>query len=243
MITGIVVALPEELSSLTDKRIDKGHCVFITKALLVVYAGAGYQNAKAAAQLLMAKGANRLISWGCAAGLNPMLRAGDLVLADTVMDIEHVKIAIDADWCAHSKQILAKVCAVHTGCLLTTPHLVALSKDKKQLHLKTGAVALDMESVAIAKVAEQHGLAFLAIRVIADSVDTSLPRAIGQALNEQGDVVMKTLLLSVAKNPAEIPRLITLGMNFRAAKTTLKQVAARLNDIVAFKSGGSISAS
>jgi hopanoid-associated phosphorylase len=242
VITGIVVALPEELSALTEKRVDKGHCVFITKAVLVVYAGAGCQNAGAAAELLVAKGAGRLISWGCAAGLSLALRAGDLVLADTIMGLDHVKIAVDADWHAHSKQVLAKSCVVHTGCLLTTPQLVASSKDKKQLHLKSGAVALDMESVAIAKVAQQHALPFLAIRVIADSVDTSLPHAVNKALNGQGDVVMKTLLLSIAKNPVEIPRLIRLGLNFRAAKITLKQVAAQLGDIVAVKSGGSASA-
>lgn len=237
MIAGIVVALPEEITTLTAKKIDKGHCVFIATQLLVVYAGAGCDNARTAAELLVAKGATHLISWGCAAGLSPILRAGDLVLADIVMDTDNVKIATDADWHAHSKQVLSKLCVVHTGNLLTTQRIVALSNDKKQLHLKTGAVALDMESVAIAKVAKQHAMPFLAVRVIADSVNTSLPRAVNNALNEQGEVVLKKLLLSIALNPAEIPRLIKLGLSFRAAKVTLKQVAAQLHDIVAFKSG------
>ncbi|SJM89423.1 Hopanoid-associated phosphorylase [Crenothrix polyspora] len=242
MITGIVVALPEELATLTEKKIDKGHCVFIAKQLLVVYAGAGCHNAKIAAESLLAKGATHLISWGCAAGLSHVLRPGDLVLADTVMDTDDVKIAIDADWHDHSKQVLSKSGVVHAGCLLTTPHIVAPSKDKKQLHLKTGAIALDMESVAIAKVAQQHGVPFLAIRVIADSVNTSLPRAINNALNDQGEVVLKKLLLSIALNPVEIPRLIKLGLNFRAAKLTLKRIASQLNDVIAVKPGSSISA-
>lgn len=242
MITGIVVALPEELGTLTEKQIEKGHCVFIAKQLLVVYAGTGCQNAQAAAESLLAKGATHLISWGCAAGLSHILRPGDLVLADTVMDTNDVKIAIDPDWHGHSKQVLSKSHVVHAGCLLTTAHIVAPSKDKKQLHLKTGAIALDMESAAIAKVAQQHSVPFLAIRVIADSVNTSLPRAINNALNDQGDIVLNKLLLSIAKNPMEIPRLITLGLNFRAAKITLKQVAGQLNDIIAVKPGSSISA-
>ncbi len=231
MITGIVVALPEELGTLTEKQIDKGHCVFIAKQLLVVYAGAGCDKAKIAAESLVAKGVTHLISWGCAAGLSLDLRPGDLVLADTVMDTDDVKMATDADWHSHSKLVLSKSRVVHAGCLLTTQHIVASSKDKKQLHLKTGAVALDMESVAIAKVAKQHSLPFLAIRVIADSVNTSLPRAINDALDDQGDIVLKKLLLSIARHPVEIPRLIKLGLSFRAAKITLTAVAAQLSEI------------
>ena len=63
MITGLVVALPEELTTLTQKKIAKGRCFFITDKLLVAYAGAGPANAQSAAELLVAQGATRLISW------------------------------------------------------------------------------------------------------------------------------------------------------------------------------------
>ena len=87
MITGIVVALPEELASLTSKRIDKGHCVFIADKLLVVYSGVGADNAAKAAELLINKGASQLISWGCAAALAPAIKSGDLVIADRLIDV------------------------------------------------------------------------------------------------------------------------------------------------------------
>ena len=98
MITGIVVALPEELSTLTSKKIDKGCCVFITDTIVLAYSGAGADNARAASELLIAQGATRLISWGCAAALSESLKPGDLVLADTLIDAEGTQIGIHPDW-------------------------------------------------------------------------------------------------------------------------------------------------
>ena len=69
MITGIIVALPEELTTLTTKKIAKGSFLYITENILVIYSGAGSVNAATAANLLIANGATRLISWGCAAAL------------------------------------------------------------------------------------------------------------------------------------------------------------------------------
>ena len=87
MITGIVVALPEELTTLTSIKIDKGCCRFIADKLLVVYSGAGPINAQSAAELLVAEGATRLMSWGCAAALSASLKPGDLILADKLIDV------------------------------------------------------------------------------------------------------------------------------------------------------------
>jgi adenosylhomocysteine nucleosidase len=233
VIIGIVVALPEELTTLTDKHVGKGHCVFIAKQILVVYSGAGYQNAHAAAELLIAKGATHLVSWGCAAGLAKYLKAGDLVLPDTVIDGDNARIAVNTEWQKHCIQLLSISREVHTGSLLTTEQLVTSSKDKKQLNLKTGAVALDMESAAIAKVAQQRGLSFLVVRAIADSVNANLPQAVTHALNAQGDIELKKLVLFLALHPYELSGLIKLGLHFRAAKKTLQQVATQLPGIAA----------
>ena len=66
--------------------------------LLVAYSGAGPVNAQAAAELLVAEGATRLISWGCAAALSESLKPGDLILADKLIDAGNVEIAVNADW-------------------------------------------------------------------------------------------------------------------------------------------------
>lgn len=238
MITGIVVALPEELSTLTSKKIDKGCCVFITDEIVLGYSGAGANNARTASELLIAQGATRLISWGCAAALSEILKPGDLVLADTLIDAEGAQIGIAPDWHSYTKNLLSTTLKVHSGSLAESKGIVATSQDKKQLHSQTGAIALDMESIAIAKVARQNKLPFLAIRAIADPVNMNLPKAINHSLNNDGDIVLGKLLLFVALHPAELPGLIKLGLHFNAAKNTLKSVAKQLDHLTALPSQG-----
>ena len=234
MITGIVVALPEELATLTSKKMAKGRCVFMAENVIVAYSGVGPVNAEAAAELLIAEGASRLISWGCAAALSAALKPGDLVLADKLIDAGNSEIAVNAAWLDHTINSLAHFVAVHTGHLAESVSLVSTGKEKRQLHANTGAVAVDMESSAVAKVARQNTLPFLSIRVIADPVTMTLPRAIDYSLNSQGDVVLGKLLLFLFLHPAELPGLIKLGLHFNAAKKTLKLVAKQLETVIDF---------
>jgi len=232
--TGIVVALPEELTTLASKKIDKGGYIFIADKILVAYSGAGPVNAKAAAELLVAQGATRLISWGCAAALSASLKPGDLVLADKLIDAENIEMATHADWHSYTKNILATFEVVHTGCLAESKRIVSSSKDKKQLQSTTGAVALDMESIAIANVARQYTLPFLTIRAIADPVNMDLPLAINYSLNDRGDIVLGKLLLFLVLHPAELAGLIKLGLHFNAARNTLKSIARHLDKVTGF---------
>lgn len=234
MLTGIVVALPEELSTLTTHKIAKGHCVFLTETIILAYSGAGASNAHAAAELLITQGANQLISWGCAGALSAELKSGDLVLADNLIDAEGNTIAVNIDWHQRAKTLLEykPKFVLQCGSLLESKTLVSLSRDKQYLHQQTHALALDMESIAVAKVAHAHALPFLVIRVIADSVTMDLPEAVSYALNEQGDVVLSKLLIFLLLHPSQLPSLIKLGQCFNAAKKTLKSVAQLLDKII-----------
>lgn len=244
MIVGIIVALPEELGTLSQlpgfakgRKITKGGYCIVTKNIAVAYAGAGPQNAQTAAALLIANGATRLISWGCAAALSSTLKPGDLILPDQLIDSngdKGAKYYVSSDWHSHAKNILSSLVIVHSGCLAESEKIVSSSNDKKKLQSKTDAIALDMESIAIAKVAAQNHLPFLAIRAIADPVDMDLPKAINHALNDQGNIVFSRLLWHLACHPAELPELIKLGLYFNAAKRTLKLVAQHLNTIIDF---------
>ncbi len=233
MITGIVVALAEELSTLTSKKLVKGNYVFINENIVVAYSGAGPSNAQAAAKLLIAQGATQLISWGCAAALSSALKPGDLVLADSLIDSEGKLIELSTDWHSYTKNLFATTLKVQTGSLVERKKIVATGGDKQQLYRKTGAIALDMESIAIAKVASQNKLRFLAIRAIVDPVTMDLPKAIGHSLNSAGDIELIKLLAFIAGHPAELPGLIKLGLHFHAAKNTLKSVARQLAQLCA----------
>lgn len=235
MITGIVVALPEELSTLTAKKIAKGEVIFISEKILVAFSGAGPINATTAAELLVAKGAKKLISWGCAGALTQQLKSGDLVLADNLLDAEGcitISEGISMDWHANTFQHLSANLTVHAGLLVESIQIVSTSTDKQILHHQTGAIAVDMESIAIAKIASKHKHPYLVIRSIVDPVSLDLPPAISKSLNSQGDVVLRLLLLYILRHPAEIPALIKLGRHFNAATKTLKVIAKQLDYLV-----------
>ncbi|MGZ5030658.1 MAG: phosphorylase family protein [Methylobacter sp.] len=236
MITGIVVALPEELSTLTSKKIDKGCCVFITDTIVLAYSGAGADNARAASELLLTQGASRLVSWGCAAALSESLKPGDLILADTLIDAEGAEFGIHDDWLGFATSLLSTQLKVHTGSLAESKTIVATAKDKKRLYDQTGAIALDMESAAVAAVARQNNLPFLAIRTVADPVHMDLPKAINHSINDEGDIVLAKLLAFIALHPTELPGLIKLGLHFNAAKNTLRSVAIQLDQLTSLAS-------
>jgi hypothetical protein len=92
-----------------------------------------------------------------------------------------------------------------------------------------------MESIAIAQVANQHALPFLAIRVIADPVDMNLPLAITHSLNQQSEVVLRKLLCFLVLHPFELPGLIRLGLYFNSAKKTLKLIAKHIDVVTLFQ--------
>ncbi|WP_445372830.1 phosphorylase [Methylomonas sp. HW2-6] len=233
MSCGIVVALPEELATLTSRKLAQGECLRLCDDTLVAYAGAGPHNAANAANLLIAKGANRLISWGCAAALAPQLRPGQLVIADRIFFDQQIYEA-DKFWSDKVSSRLGEKLAVGHGKLVTETRIVALSEDKQAIHSNTGAVALDMESGAIAKVASQSNLPCLVLRAIADPVTLDLPPAVSRAMNEQGQVELGKLLRHLALHPWEVPALVKLGLHFHAAQKTLKTIARHLNEIAIY---------
>jgi hopanoid-associated phosphorylase len=241
VITGIVVALPQELGTLTNQKIVKGQSVFLSKTLILAYSGAGAKNAEAAAKLLIGQGATRLISWGCAAALSSSLQSGALLLANKLIDADGSTFDVDAVWHGKFKTGLEKLFALsnkpglvlRSGTLLESKILVASSREKQQLHQQSKAIALDMESVAIAKVAKARAVPFLAIRAIADPVTMDLPAAVSHSFNEQGDVELGKLLRFLLTHPSELKGLITLGQYFSSAKHTLKLVAKELEHLLA----------
>jgi len=228
VITGILVALPEELRTLTKTKIKQGECVTVAKNTIITLSGSGPENARIAAQLLIDQDAKQLISWGCAGALAPHLKSGDLVIPESIRTQDNNLITTHTQW---SKKIIANLASsikYYTGTLLESDSVVALADTKNELHQSTHALAVDMESGAVACLAQQAQIPFIALRSIVDPANLDLPQAINHAMTEYGLVSIPKLLLYLCAHPNEIPRLIKLGLNFNAANKTLKQLAHQL---------------
>lgn len=224
---GIIVALPEELRTLTNHKIRQGECLQLGR-IWIAHSGAGWQNAAASARLLVSKGVKVLISWGCAAGLVHELKPGDLILASRII-IDHQSYETDPFWRNHLQQQLAVLSPLHTGSLYTSQELISSSLLKQQISRQNQAVAVDMESAAIAEIAQSFRIPCLAIRSIADPFDQDLPQAVSRSLNTDGQVELSRLFRHLFLHPWELAGLIRLGLNFHAAQKTLKKVARILN--------------
>lgn len=243
MITGIIVALAQELSTLKklphalwEDGLRRGKFSLLTDDVILVHSGAGAENARKAAELAVSRGATQLISWGCAGALAPELKMGDLVLADSLLDSNGMQTPVNALWHQHAKAVLGLHIAAYSGALLNSPHVVSTAQEKQTIHEKTGAIALDMESYAIAQVAQHYALPFLAIRAIADPASMDLPASMSGALTDTGEVAIPKILFSLAKNPQDIPHLIQIGQYFQLAKRKLSTVAEQLHDVIDFTS-------
>lgn len=234
MITGIVVALPEELGTLISGKVEKGNVAALTDNILVAYAGAGYANARNAAATLIGQGAGQLISWGCAAALSPELAPGNLIIADRLLANDKPAIAADQAWLEHARSLLKGQLTVHTGHLFSSLTLVTDRRQKQDLYQRTLALGLDMESHAIAACAAKAGIPYLTLRAIADPADMSLPRAVSQSLNSAGEIELNKLIGHLLLHPLQLPALIKLGSHFAAAKKSLKLIRKDLDKITEF---------
>ena len=78
-----------------------------------------------------------------------------------------VKTALRIDWRGQGP--------LRTGPFVSVAHVLTHSIDKQTLGASTGAMGVDMESVAIGEVAQSNTLPFLIVRAISDGAKEDLP--------------------------------------------------------------------
>lgn len=195
---------------------------------LLCVSGAGTESASRAASLLIERGARGLLSWGCAAGLAPALEPGDLCLPNAILDVRGQSFAVSTAWHARARWALATGFTLRTGPMLTVERLVASAEEKSTLADTHSAIAVDMESAAVAAVAHERRVLFLAIRAVADPADLPLPHAVARATSAQGIVRLPQLIGYALLHPSELSGLVRIARCFRAALRTLSAVAHRM---------------
>ena len=123
--------------------------------------------AEVAAERLVAKGARSLLSFGLAGGLDPAVRAGDIIVPLAVIE--------GGDACATDPVMSEALGGWFGGLLLAGESIVADISAKRRLFVSSRACAVDLESGAVARVARRHGLPFAVLRAICDPATRALP--------------------------------------------------------------------
>jgi len=222
--TGVVAALDAEARTLGARVRSGGGFITTHDGILVAVSGIGGAAAAMAANLLADAGATSLVSWGLAGGLDPRLAAGTICLPDEVLTADGARFTTDH----HRRELVGAAIgarrAVVNGTLLASEHSIDDVAGKAAAFRDTGAAVVDMESIAIARVAALRGLPFIAIRVIVDTAADTLPGAV-LAASSAGRVQIARLLQGLARSPRDIAPLLQLALRYRAARRALVTVA------------------
>jgi adenosylhomocysteine nucleosidase len=223
-VAGVVAALGAEARTLgTSKRRNDGLWA-LSDGTLVAISGRGLAAANAAAQRLVKAGATSLVSWGMAGGLDPSLAAGTLCIPGIIAEDGGGTCAPDESWRQLLMAAMASRGTVVGGKLFCSTRAIEDVAGKAVAFRQTGASAVDMESMAIARVAAAHGLPFVTVRAIVDTAADTLPATVLAATTSNG-VRISRLVLGILRAPEELAPLLRLAQRYRAAIRALSVAA------------------
>jgi adenosylhomocysteine nucleosidase len=178
-----------------------------------------------------ASAAECLVSFGIAGALKPGLRAGDIILSTDVVDEDRRWLTSDS--IRPRIAALAEEIGALDGPVLGAQLPVATKRDKRAAWKATGAVAVDLESVVVARAAAALGIPFVVLRAIADPAVRELPPAALVPLADDGTPALGQVIASVLTRPRQLPTLLTVAREARQALQALVGPAHALNRVLA----------
>jgi adenosylhomocysteine nucleosidase len=186
----------------------------------VAIGGGTADGAANAARRLLAVGASGLVSFGLAAGLDPSLKPGTIVVPAAVL-IGTRRFATDAT--------LSGALGGTTGdTVLAVEAIVPSAEEKRRLYAASGAAAADLESGAVARIAAERGVPFAVLRAICDPAGRTLPPVALDALDSRGAIAVLRLLAALLAHPTHVPALFPLAADAAAARRALIDRVRRL---------------
>jgi len=154
-----------------------------------------------------------ILSCGIAGALAPSLRPGDVVIDGDAMVADRLGQVLP-----HAQR----------GGIVGSDAIAATAAEKRLLHERTGALAVDMESHVAARVAVRKGLSFASLRVISDRAEDDLPPAALVGMRPDGGMALGAVLASLARAPRQLPALIRTGRQadqaFRSLETAFEAI-------------------
>ncbi|MGZ0172600.1 MAG: phosphorylase family protein [Planctomycetales bacterium] len=237
---GIVSALPIELGQFMDRceRVKhyKGEDLTFRGGrydgirVVVAESGMGYARArKASLALIDAHKPKWILSSGFSGALIPTMKIGQIVMANEIVDQHGQQQTINLSLESDIEN------GLYVGRLLTADEMVRTVEHKQQLHENFEALAVDMESLAVAQVAAETKTGFMAVRVISDDMSADLPPEVLSIIGDTGAVRVGAALTSLFKRPESLKDMLHLRTNAQAAAkslaTFLDGVVHQLHDV------------
>ena len=185
----------------------------IARALGAVAIGGGQpEGAGAAAQRLIASGADCLLSFGLAGGLDPGLRPGSVLIPHTIV--------------YHQRAYPVDTSLIGTPTphiLIATDTAIKSAREKYALYVETGAHAVDLESGEVALAAAAANIPMAALRVVCDPSDRDLGSAALVGIGATGHIAVFRVLAELSRDIGQIWGLFGLAKDARAAHASLRE--------------------
>lgn len=237
----VFFALSQEVASLKPhvnilKKIRYAHALFYQAEfsgfpITLVQTGIGKNVSEVIHQLSKYFRIQLMVSSGFAGSVNPEVAVGDLVIGKQVLyssrDIFQEEIHIDTRLSCDVPTVALAVTLSsadnfksHCGDILSVDKIVHQSSMKKHIGTRTSAIAVDMESFAIAERANAMGIPFVVVRAISDGVEEDLE--IGENMvTREGKVSIPATARYLLNKPHHIPYLNRLRKQTKMATNTL----------------------
>lgn len=202
--------------------------------VMLAESGIGMRRARAAARRIFdsVREIDCAILTGVAGALSAQLKIGDLVLADRVMarsdDGYRPEITLDVPSDYYERAAAAlnrRGIAYVRGAILTSKLPISTAVEKRLAGAQSGAVAVDMETAAIALEAQERGHPYIAMRTIMDTADHDLAAA--RFANADGTVQYGKAAAALLTHPAMVFGVIRLVRNLRRAADAMAAAVAR----------------
>jgi hopanoid-associated phosphorylase len=200
-------------------------------AVAVACGGGDPDRAEILARRLLAEGAAGLVSFGIAGGLREGLRPGTLVVGDWVVSGETV-LPCDEAW---SQGLLDQLPGAVGGCVVGARRAAATPAAKRRLARRWQAVAVDLESAAVARACTQAGKPFAILRAIADPVERPVPELALAGLDLHGRMLPGAVAARLLRQPQHLLGLVRLGWDSRAALAALRRATRVLGPSLGFQ--------
>jgi adenosylhomocysteine nucleosidase len=168
-----------------------------------------------------------LVSFGIAGALAP----GDIVLSTEVVDDDRTWLS--SEWLRPQISDLALELGAFEGPVLGARMVLSTRAEKKHAWQATGAIAVDLESVVVARAAAALGIPFVVLRAVADPASRELPPAALVPLDGDGRPAIAQVMASVMRRPRQLPTLLGVAREARQALQALVGPAHALNRMLA----------
>ena len=198
--------------------------------------GAGAANARTAMTRLLSDRPTPalVVVIGLGGGLDPRLRAADLVIGAHVMNGDGASRRVaHAQWLARAERATGGV----PGTIATVDQLVGTAAEKRVLvrrlctqldaeGLPWGAV--DLETWWCVEQAAEQGIPWVALRAISDAAQDDLPAPLSTCRDAQGGIDRRRVVLGAVRQPGSVPGLVRLAWRTRRCAQVLADALERL---------------